>query len=133
MKGAIDAKTTAKPACVAANAAAAGAQPLSGNGYKVRLLLVPLEDLPTRRAVVAERSFLSGLGGGCSLPVAAYASAAQGEASMIQMTGLVASPDGTQSLRVSGRGAQPEELGVRLAREAIAQGALEILRAGKPE
>ena len=36
-------------------------------------LLAALEDESTRKAVTAERAFLSGLGGGCSVPVAAYA------------------------------------------------------------
>jgi hydroxymethylbilane synthase len=36
-------------------------------------LLAALEDDSTRKAVTAERAFLSGLGGGCSVPVAAYA------------------------------------------------------------
>src|SRR5512138_3891486 len=35
-------------------------------------LLASLEDESTRKAVTAERAFLSGLGGGCSVPVAAY-------------------------------------------------------------
>ena len=36
-------------------------------------LLAALEDGSTRKCVTAERAFLSGLGGGCSVPVAAYA------------------------------------------------------------
>src|SRR5581483_9585692 len=36
-------------------------------------LLSKLEDDSTRNAVTAERAFLQGLGGGCSVPVAAYA------------------------------------------------------------
>ncbi len=38
---------------------------------RMRHLLAPLDDLPTRAAVLAERAFLAGLGGGCALPVAA--------------------------------------------------------------
>src|SRR5512145_1171473 len=36
-------------------------------------LFAALEDEATRKAVTAERAFLSALGGGCSVPVAAYA------------------------------------------------------------
>lgn len=36
-------------------------------------LCARLEDLPTRRCVTAERSFLQAMGGGCQLAVAAYA------------------------------------------------------------
>src|SRR5512144_26959 len=41
-------------------------------------LLAALEDDSTRKAVIAERAFLSGLGGGCSVPVAAYANVEDG-------------------------------------------------------
>lgn len=91
-------------------------------------LLSALEHPATRRAVEAERSFLRGLGGGCSLPVAAYAAGDP----LIRMTGLAAAPDGSRSVRVLGSGEQAAELGHRLAREAIADGALEILGTGKP-
>ena len=36
-------------------------------------LLAPLDDAQTRAAVSAERAFLRGLGGGCTLPIGAYA------------------------------------------------------------
>ena len=36
-------------------------------------LLAPLNDISTNVAVTAERTFLSGLGGGCAMPIAAYA------------------------------------------------------------
>ncbi len=88
-------------------------------------LLGALEDESTRRAVEAERSFLSGLGAGCSLPVAAYAHSTGDKG--IELTGLVAAPDGSRSVRVSGVGEHSEELGQRLAQEAISQSALEIL------
>lgn len=87
-------------------------------------LLAALDDVSARRAVTAERAFLSDLGGGCSVPVAAYAIADQA----IRLTGLVASPDAKHSIKVSGEGNDPLQLGVELARQAIAQGADEILK-----
>ena len=87
-------------------------------------LLAVLEDDPTRKAVTAERAFLSGLGGGCSIPVAAYAIVNHG----INLTGLVASPDGKQMIKVSGQGVDPLHVGNELAQQAIAQGANEILK-----
>lgn len=87
-------------------------------------LLAELEDNATRNAVTAERAFLSRLGGGCSVPVAAYATADQ----TIHLTGLVASPDGRLTIRVSGEGNDPLSLGAELARQAIARGADEIVR-----
>lgn len=89
-------------------------------------LLAALEHEATRRAVVAERAFLSGLGGGCAVPVAAYATADQG----IHLTGLVSSSDGRHSIRVQARGDDAEELGHSLAREAVSQGAGEVLATG---
>jgi hydroxymethylbilane synthase len=90
-------------------------------------LLHPLEDDPTRAAVSAERAFLDGLGGGCSAPVAAYAQVRAADPLLLQMTGLVASPDGRHIIRVSGMGTEPAALGTELARQALAQGAGERL------
>lgn len=87
-------------------------------------LLAPLENESTRKAITAERAFLSGLGGGCSVPVAAYAVANQ----TVILTGLVASPDGKTTIKVSGEGNDPLGLGVELAGQAIARGADKILK-----
>jgi len=86
-------------------------------------LLAALDDESSRKAVTAERTFLSGLGGGCSVPVAAYANVQDG----IQLKGLVASPDGKQFIKVNGQGADAVQLGTGLARNAIAQGAGSLL------
>ena len=83
-------------------------------------LLHPIDHLPTRSAVTAERAFLQGLGGGCSAPVAAHA----GEN---HLAGLVASKDGKCVIRVSGDDVDPIALGFALARQALAQGAQELL------
>jgi hydroxymethylbilane synthase len=91
-------------------------------------LLRSLDHALTRSAVTAERAFLNGLGGGCSAPVAAYAQAAINQRpSAIRLTGLVASTDGQRVIRVSGSGADPITLGHELARQALAQGARELL------
>jgi hydroxymethylbilane synthase len=91
-------------------------------------LLAKLEDEFTRRCVTAERAFLSGLGGGCSVPVAAYAKAEDQKSKVVTLTGLVSSTDGKQIVRVLAEDSDPIELGRRLANEAISQGASEILR-----
>jgi len=85
-----------------------------------RALLQPIDHAPTRSAVSAERAFLTGLGGGCSAPVAAYAQANH-------LVGLVASQDGKRVIRVSGEGDDPVVLGTELAQQALAQGAQELL------
>ncbi|GIU93785.1 MAG: porphobilinogen deaminase [Gaiellaceae bacterium] len=89
--------------------------------------LAPLDDAATRAATSAERTFLAALAAGCSAPVAAWAR--QDRARELVLTGLVASPDGQRVVRVEGRGADPEELGARLAGEALVAGAAEILGA----
>ncbi len=88
-------------------------------------LLADIEHPPTRAASLAERAFLQGLGGGCAVPVAAYAQAAPDGS--IGLTALVLSLDGKQAIRLSGVDRDPLSLGLRLAGEALAQGAAEIL------
>jgi hydroxymethylbilane synthase len=91
-------------------------------------LLSMLDDESTRRSVLAERTFLSRLGGGCAVPVAAYAETVmQPQIPGIRLTGLVISEDGEKAIRVTGEGIDPLQLGEELAQEAIAQGAGEIL------
>ena len=102
-------------------------------------LLATLDDESTRKAVTAERAFLSGLGGGCSVPVAAYATVnseqpARSEvegASVISLTGLVISEDGKKIIKVNSQGADALQLGNDLAQQAISQGASEILALGE--
>lgn len=89
-------------------------------------LLAALEDDSTRKAVTAERAFLSSLGGGCALPVGAYA-VTSNQSSVISLTGLVISPDGKKTVKVMGEGANAEKLGSELAQQAIAEGAQAIL------
>jgi hydroxymethylbilane synthase len=93
-------------------------------------LLAVLEDEAARKAVTAERAFLSGLGGGCAVPVAAYAvSEGKGQGLGVRLTGLVISEDGKQAIKVTGEGIDALALGNELAQQAIAQGAHEILAA----
>lgn len=89
-------------------------------------LLQPLDDAATRVAVMAERAFLSGLGGGCAVPVAAHAAIVQDR---LHLRGRVASLDGRDFVDVTGD-AVPEdavELGAALAIQALAQGAAQFL------
>ena len=87
-------------------------------------LLAAVADPAAGAAARAERAFLAGLGGGCSIPVAAYA---QASGAGLHLRGLVASPDGTRVLRVQATGDDPLALGAALAEEALAKGAAGIL------
>lgn len=90
-------------------------------------LLAALEDNPTRQAVTAERQFLLGMGGGCTAPVAAYASTANDLSGAIHLIGRVLSQDGQKVLNVEGMGMEAAQLGKNLAQRALEQGAQEIL------
>ncbi len=95
----------------------------AGDGAILELLQA-IDHAPTRAATSAERHFLQALGGGCSAPIAAYAAHYDG---LLAMEGLVAAPDGSRVIRVSGHGSQPMALAERLADEARARGAGQIL------
>ena len=88
-------------------------------------LLATIHDLATAAAVVAERAFLSGLGGECSFPIAAFAEKNNGQ---IILTGAVISADGKQSIRLSAADKEPVKLGERLAQLVIERGAAELLK-----
>lgn len=90
-------------------------------------LLAKLEDEATRKCVIAERAFLQGLGGGCAVPVAAYAVVSD-QSSVISLTGLVISENGKKIVKATGQGTNSLELGKQLATEAIENGADQILK-----
>jgi hydroxymethylbilane synthase len=84
----------------------------------------------TRLACTAERSFLRSLGGGCQLPIAAYASVRDKK---IKLDGLVADVQGQRIVRerISGSFAEAEQLGTALAERVLANGARELLDASE--
>ncbi|HVG19616.1 MAG TPA: hydroxymethylbilane synthase [Blastocatellia bacterium] len=88
-----------------------------------------LDHKDTRLACDAERAFLKGLGGGCLVPIAGRARIRSG---VLSLSGLVASPDGSQLIRghYSGSAEDAESIGQRLADELIGQGADRILARG---
>ncbi len=81
--------------------------------------LAAIEHAASRRAVDAERSFLAELGGGCDLPVGAYAEASGNARDELALHGLIASHDGRVVLRASVHGAEPSALGRQLATELL--------------
>ncbi|NDJ76118.1 MAG: hydroxymethylbilane synthase [Chloroflexi bacterium] len=87
-----------------------------------RALLAALDDHATRVTVTAERAFLQRLEAGCRLPVSAYATL---DNDLLHLTGRVSSLDGVRTITVHGAASVPSayELGVRLAEDALAQGA----------
>lgn len=87
-------------------------------------LLAEVNDPVTERAVTAERTFLQAFEGGCHLPIAGRATV---DGERIRLRGLVAHPSGTPILREEAEGADPVELGRRLARELMEKGARSLL------
>lgn len=89
-------------------------------------LLAVLDDAATRAAVLAERTLLHALGGGCAVPVAGLAVTAGGG---LRLTAGVFAPDGSRALRVELAGDDPVGLGEHGARQLLARGAGAILDA----
>lgn len=95
-------------------------------------LLSPLNDHATQATTGAERVFMRRLGAGCYLPVAAYATIANGE---LTLTGLVTSLDGRERVHLSrsiswtpeSKFEHAEQLGIELAEEALERGAGAII------
>ncbi len=89
-------------------------------------LLSGLEDSVSRACVDAERAFLKALGGGCRVPIAAYASAEHGT---LSLEGTVVRADGSAEVRgrLSGSLMEPMALGERLASELESRGARKLL------
>jgi hydroxymethylbilane synthase len=78
----------------------------------------------TEKAVLAERAMLRALEGGCRVPVGATSTVVGG---VVRLGGLVISPDGALAYRGEAEGAEPEEVGKRLASDLLEQGAAVVL------
>jgi hydroxymethylbilane synthase len=85
-----------------------------------RLALAAVDDPRIRRLVTSERAFLAELGGGCTLPVGAYAESVgpgvEPDRTAIRLNGMLASADGLVVLRHELTGDRPERLGRAVAR-----------------
>lgn len=89
-------------------------------------LLAGLDHRGTSLAVECERGFLARLGGGCDLPVGAYARA---DEAAITVEGMLASADGRVMLKATRGGplSAPAQLGRELAEELLGAGGVELL------
>lgn len=106
--------------------------------------LAPLHHVRTALAVQAERQVSRYLGGGCEVPLAAYA---QWRGDILQLRAMLAMPDASRMLQAHGEArinvdeandsnavAMAQALGDEVAQTLIVQGALDIVRslAGAP-
>lgn len=92
----------------------------------VRQAVAPLDHPTTHAAVMAERSMLAALRGGCLAPVAALARRTNLDLTLV---GRVFSPDGSRKLEATESAApqEAEQLGQRVADLLLAQGAAELI------
>jgi hydroxymethylbilane synthase len=87
---------------------------------------IKLDHAPTRAAVTAERALLAALGGGCQVPIGAYATVADGR---LSLQALAVSPDGVKLVRDKSEGPATDaaQIGRELGERLLAAGADEIL------
>lgn len=93
---------------------------------RARAVEAALNHPPTAVAVLAERSFLHRMGGGCNVPVAVHASLKDNR---VRIEGLAASPDGKRIIResIEQAGESAQEAAISLAERILAMGGSEIL------
>jgi hydroxymethylbilane synthase len=97
-----------------------------------RALLAAIDAPRLRAAVTAERAYLARLGGGCDLPVGAFARPATAAADELVVEGMMASLDGRLVLRTSITGPEdaPDRLGRMLADQLLTTGGADLLGPG---
>ena len=90
-------------------------------------LLMPLDHAPTHARITAERAANAHLGGGCHLPIGAFAEI---EGEQLHLRGLVGRPDGSEILFASAKGlvSEAEAVGHTLADDLLDQGAKALLQ-----
>jgi hydroxymethylbilane synthase len=85
-----------------------------------------LNDPAARAATTCERALLNRLGGGCQVPIGAFAEMRNGK---LHLESVVADPDGSKVLRDSRDGDDPEELGHKAGTALLSRGGDHILEA----
>lgn len=83
-----------------------------------------LDDPAARATTTCERALLNKLGGGCQVPIGAFAEAIDGR---IRLNALVAHPDGTKVLRETREGDDPVRLGNEVGETLLRRGGDAIL------
>jgi hydroxymethylbilane synthase len=110
--------------CPAAGQGALAIEIRSGD-HDTRKLLAFLDHAPTRLAVECERALLAGLGGGCQVPIGAFAETNGRE---ITLSGVVGRPDGSEALREKLSGNDPAKLVAQVLERLKQRGADKILK-----
>jgi hydroxymethylbilane synthase len=86
-----------------------------------------IDDAMAGAALIAERSLVEALGGGCQTPIGALATPVDGNT--LDLVAVVVALDGSRAVRAHARGtrADAESLGSRVGEHLLAQGAGDIL------
>ncbi|MGI8494127.1 MAG: hydroxymethylbilane synthase [Pyrinomonadaceae bacterium] len=90
--------------------------------FETGKLLTAVNHTETEKCILAERSFLRRLEGGCQVPIGGFAAMKDGE---VFLRGYVGNLNGSSALRdsITGKSSDPELLGLELAQRMIANGA----------
>ena len=93
---------------------------------EIAMLVSFLNHKPTWQSIVAERTFLQALGGGCHAPIAAFGTVS---GNTLILAGMVANSSGNRILRCSQEGSvlTPEQVGLRLAHALVEMGASQLI------
>jgi hydroxymethylbilane synthase len=110
--------------CPAAGQGALGIEIRNGD-EGIRQHLSFLDDIAARQTTTAERALLNKLGGGCQVPIGAFAELREKQ---IHLEGVVAHPDGSLVLRESRDGNDPELLGNEVGETLLSRGGDSILQ-----
>jgi hydroxymethylbilane synthase len=113
--------------CPAAGQGALGIEIREGDATTRRYLEF-LDDSHARAATTCERALLNHLGGGCQVPIGAFAETRNGQ---LHLEAIVADPDGSKLLRESRDGdlSDPEKLGRDVGETLLQRGGDKILEA----
>jgi hydroxymethylbilane synthase len=109
--------------CPAAGQGALGIEIRAGDSV-TRQHLAFLDDPASRIATTCERALLNKLGGGCQVPIGAFAEVRNGQ---LHLEAIVADPDGSKVLRESRDGGDPVELGESVGETLLRRGGDAIL------
>ena len=111
--------------CPAVGQGALGIEIRKGDGA-TRQHLEFLNDSAAQTTTSCERALLNRLGGGCQVPVGAFAEMRSGK---LHLESVVAEPDGSKILRDSRDGDDPEQLGSDAGTALLRRGGDQILEA----
>ena len=109
--------------CPAAGQGALGIEIRAGDAA-IRQHLAFLDDASARATTSCERALLNKLGGGCQVPIGAFAEMKNGR---LHLNAVVAHPDGSKVLREGKDGTDPQKLGNEVGAILLARGGHAIL------